>query len=278
VDFYIRLGFNDEALAKLSEIARINPDNPELALRYEKLGQTKAATIEIEPILLEDSDDALGMFGEADTPGDAAAFQPSDTSDVLNENENLNSMLEIFEEETVPPQDIDLQIDMASSDMFDVTKSNDNGMFADLMNGASPSNQEATDSFFEEHFSMGTVYREMELIEEAIKEFELAFKSIEMQKGNPLAVQCCGMLSTCFLNKNMPHSVLHWCQTGLDLTEASSHEAIALRYDMGLAHTMAGSNEQALECFSEIYRMDPGCRDVAKKIDELKGGLQQHVP
>jgi tetratricopeptide (TPR) repeat protein len=38
VDFYIRLGFHDEALAKLNEIAKLHPDNPELASRYQKLG------------------------------------------------------------------------------------------------------------------------------------------------------------------------------------------------------------------------------------------------
>jgi tetratricopeptide (TPR) repeat protein len=41
VDFYIRLGFNDEALGKLGEIAKINPNHPELAERYQKLSQTK---------------------------------------------------------------------------------------------------------------------------------------------------------------------------------------------------------------------------------------------
>ncbi|MBM3792174.1 MAG: tetratricopeptide repeat protein, partial [Acidobacteria bacterium] len=37
VDFYIRLGFADEAKAKLSEIARDYPDHPELEPRYQKL-------------------------------------------------------------------------------------------------------------------------------------------------------------------------------------------------------------------------------------------------
>jgi pilus assembly protein FimV len=37
VDFYIRLGFHDEALAKLNEIAKVSPDNPELAVRYRKI-------------------------------------------------------------------------------------------------------------------------------------------------------------------------------------------------------------------------------------------------
>jgi hypothetical protein len=53
---------------------------------------------------------------------------------------------------------------------------------------------------------------------------------------------------------------------------------MALRYDMGVAHSMSGSHERALECFDRIFGMDPSYRDVAKRIDELKSGLNRHVP
>jgi tetratricopeptide (TPR) repeat protein len=270
VDFYIRLGFNDEALAKLGEIARIDPDNPELAVRYEKLGTAQTEAAETEPVLLNDSSDDTGLFGTGDSPEEANVL-PS--SDALNENEDLNRLLQIFAEETPPVQDLNSASEGGHPVMLDALEARNADLFADLMNESNPANQEAADSFFEEHFSLGTAYREMELMEEAIKEFEIAFKSIETQKGNPHIVQCCGMLSTCFLKKNMPQSVLQWCRTGLQKAEASSHEALALRYDMGLAHIMAGSNEQALECFNEIMRLNPGYRDVESKIDELADGF-----
>jgi hypothetical protein len=85
------------------------------------------------------------------------------------------------------------------------------------------------------------------------------------------------MLSTCFLKKGMPSSALRWCQTGLRVKDISSHEAMALRYDMGVAHSMSGSSERALECFGQIFGLDPGYRDVAQRIDELKGGFERHA-
>jgi hypothetical protein len=86
------------------------------------------------------------------------------------------------------------------------------------------------------------------------------------------------MLSTCFLKKDMPSSVLRWCQKGLKVGDISSHEAMALRYDMGIAHSMSGSSERALECFEWIFGLDPSYRDVARRIDELKSGLNRHAP
>jgi tetratricopeptide (TPR) repeat protein len=154
-----------------------------------------------------------------------------------------------------------------------------NEMFADLMEEvSSPAGREAEKLSFEEHFSLGTAYRDMDLIEEAIQEFQKALRAIDLLTGDPKVIQCCGMLSTCFLKKNMPRSALRWCQTGLNMTDISSHEAMALRYDMGVAHLMAGSNERALECFDEIFNMDPTYRDVAQRIDELRGGFERHAP
>lgn len=154
-----------------------------------------------------------------------------------------------------------------------------NEMFADLMEDVGgTSNENVSVDSFENHFSLGIAYREMELVDEAIKEFESALKAAHAQKEAKKTIQCCGMLSTCFLKKGMARSALRWCQTGLSIADNSSHEAMALRYDMGIAHSMSGSNERALECFDRIFSIDPSYRDVAQRIDELKSGSNRHAP
>jgi hypothetical protein len=47
---------------------------------------------------------------------------------------------------------------------------------------------------------------------------------------------------------------------------------------MGVAHSAAGETDRALECFVTIFGIDPGYRDVAQRIDELKSGLERHAP
>ena len=153
-----------------------------------------------------------------------------------------------------------------------------NDMFADLMEEVGSSNQDEAMAAFEEHFSLGTAYREMELIEEAIKEFETALKSIETRKADPRVIQCCGMLSTCYLDKGMPRSAIRWCQTGLRSPDISAHERMALQYDMAVAYALEGESRRALECFGDIFSIDPSYRDVAQRIDDLKAGHVQHAP
>jgi hypothetical protein len=118
----------------------------------------------------------------------------------------------------------------------------------------------------------------MGLIEDAIKEFQTSMKILGPGKSPKEAIQCCGMLSTCFLEKGMSRSAIRWCQTGLQIREISAHETMALRYDMAVAHAIEGNSDQALECYKSIFADDPSYRDVAQKIDTLKAGLGQHAP
>jgi tetratricopeptide (TPR) repeat protein len=290
VDFYIRLGFEEEALAKLNEIAKAHPDNPELDSRYAKLGKSNSVEAGIpapkpasKPPFEESfaSSDTAGSLAELDLEDALGQFaQSSEFEDgEYSEGAKAQTLSGLGTEHSQPESMI------AGHDGPEIKAFQSNQMFADLMEAMeSPSDDEVMKESFEDHFSLGAAYRDMELNEEAIKEFQFALKIADLNKDARQVVQCCGMLSTCFIKKNMPSSALRWCQTGLKAKDISSHEAIALRYDMGVAHSMSGSKERALECFDEIFGLDPGYRDVAQKIDELRGltgpegGFDRHAP
>jgi tetratricopeptide (TPR) repeat protein len=286
VDFYIQLGFNGEALGKLNEIAKANPNHPELASRYEKIGD--ADTIVQESIVLKDSAQSLPQFPKESAAESFEDIQFSEFDSILDSDQDnrietipdgkaSESLRNSTPSSTEPaPQHAEPSRNPLPSEPAG-THVIMNDMFADLMEEVATIDREEVMAVFEEHFSLGTAYRDMDLIEDAIKEFETALKAIDMQKGDPRVIQCCGMLSTCFLKKNMPHSAMRWCQTGLAIADISSHEAMAFRYDMGIAHSMAGSKEEALECFNRIFSADPGYRDVAQRMDELRSGFERHA-
>ncbi len=337
VDFYIRLGFHDEALAKLNDIGRIYPEHPEILQRYRKLGETPPLVAQppeeipvpeapvftepSEPIALGgsgifqelESSDALDDFvqnhvgpaqtlqlPESEKPTDdinswkrpeiwaktepetekpameafeASALSAGDFGEPLQTHYDASPAFATYNAPPEPVQYHDLPVSTQSHAPSAPARSDFkvNEMFADLLDEVSSlSDQDIAKEDFEEHFSLGTAYREMDLIEESIREFQSALKTLDLRKDAKKVVQCCGMLSTCFLKKGMPRSAVRWCQTGLSVADISSHEAMALRYDMGVAHSMAGSSEQALECFDRIFGMDPSYRDVAQRIDELR--------
>ncbi len=280
VDFYIRLGFADEARAKLDEIARLNPDHPELPSRYAKLSD--AASMSPSNGLAETATGAPAFepqFGEtdADAPDDFSVLDvPVEAVDQLSldlppQAEAPSAGAAAAATEVVPQG--------AGAANAIAHEGQVNAMFADLIDEVNAlTDREIAREDFETHFTLGTAYREMALIDDAISEFQAAVKALDASRHRKEVIQCCGMLSTCYLEKGMPRSAIRWCQTGLGLTEFCSHEALALRYDMGVAHSGTGDAERALQCFGEIFGVDPSYRDVAQRIDELKNGPGRHVP
>jgi tetratricopeptide (TPR) repeat protein len=269
VDFYIRLGFNDEALSKLNEIAKLAPDNPELISRYQKLGEVDHAPVPEQAAQFDFSKEHVRQAPESAVSDGVEKFPDFDIDAVLDKLGESQPEKVAFKAGTLEPQS-----SKPAKSLFQF-----NEMFSDLLEEVSSlTDQEISMETFENHFGLGIAYREMDLTDDAIKEFQIALRAIDVDRDPQKVIQCCGMLSTCYIKKGMPRSVLRWCQTGLSVPDLSSHEALALRYDMGVAHVMAGSSDQALECFDKIFAVDPSYRDVAQKIDELKGGFKRHAP
>jgi tetratricopeptide (TPR) repeat protein len=302
VDFYIRLGFHDEARAKLDEIATAHAGHPELALRYEQLGQEscqspdapgeKSPAAESHSSVLE-MPEALPIAlpaaistGPAQPAARARGTEVRDTEDA--DDDRHFSENKWFEIDMERPEHLPVKNDIramppaaarATPPGQPAGEAPANFMFADLIDEVNAlTDREIAREDFETHFSLGIAFREMGLTEDAIKEFQSAVKALSPEKSSKELIQCCGMLSTCFLEKGMPRSAIRWCQTGLGIREISSHEAIALRYDMGIAHSSAGESNRALECFGMIFGVDPSYRDVAQRIDDLKSGMERHVP
>ncbi len=282
VDFYIRLGFFDEARAKLDEIARAHPDDPELPPRYRQLSEGGGSSQ--APERAEEAPAAaLGAF-RLDVSSDDEAdrlvgSRPTDVPHVAVSEAQEISRAESFEAAKVADRTWEKPPAPPPADSGAAAGPPVNAMFADVLEEVNDlTDHEIAREEFDTHFSLGVAYREMALVEDAIKEFQTAYKALNPVKFPKEAIQCCGMLSTCFLEKEMPRSALRWCQAGLEVSGLSSYEDLALRYDMGVAHSILGDVGKALECFDRIYAVDPSYRDVAQKIDSLRGGSDRHVP
>ncbi len=279
VDFYLRLGFHDEARAKLDEIAAGHPDHPELESRYRQLAESSS----------QPAQRPQAKAVEVEAHGSEPEPVPSETDTDLDAVVN-RFVSEYFhatpsqEPETPPPADPHSEPSRAGTAAMrgaveEGEKPHVNEMFADVLEEVKTiAMSESVREEFDTHFGMGVAYREMNLLEEAIREFETAASSLDPAKHAREIVHCCGMLSMCYLEKGMARSTLRWCQTGLALADISPHESMALRYDMGVAYSLTGETDKALECFGKLFDIDPTYRDVAQRIDGLKSVSQRYGP
>jgi tetratricopeptide (TPR) repeat protein len=123
---------------------------------------------------------------------------------------------------------------------------------------------------FETHYSLGLAYKDMDLLDDAISEFQMAFRTAGMQDLEGDYIHCCNMLGVCFKRKQMHKVAIMWFERGLKITGRLEDEYQALRFEIGLCYEEMGETQEAIEAFTEVYGIDVNYRKVGEKLKQLQ--------
>ena len=121
---------------------------------------------------------------------------------------------------------------------------------------------ELSDDDYRSHYDLGMAYLEMDLLPEAIREYQFAAKSPKYQ------ARALEMIGLCFLNQNQATLAIKQLTKGLDVIGDHDSDALGMKYNLGLAYEMAGDIERAKGAFEDVYVEDVTFRDVAEKIQK----------
>jgi tetratricopeptide (TPR) repeat protein len=113
------------------------------------------------------------------------------------------------------------------------------------------------------HYDLGMAYLEMALYTEAIKEFQIASRSEQLQ------IKSIEMIGHCFIQQNNPRLAVKQLKRGLEITNMANADNLGVHYNLGLAYEMLGEQEKAREHFEEVYIVDISFRDVAEKMKKF---------
>jgi len=128
----------------------------------------------------------------------------------------------------------------------------------------------AEEEDLETHYNLGTAFREMGLLEEAISEFQKVAKASDNGRAFRYTMQCCTLLGLAFMEKGQPAIAAIWYERALHTPGIDPESTLALRYDLGVAQESAGEPEAALKSFSQVYARNIDYRDVAERIAALQ--------
>ncbi len=244
VDFYIAQGYSDIAIDTLEMLERQFGPRPDIQSRREKL-----AARDTEPVA---EASAVFEFGGAEelsaTPvHETIGFDTESAYASLASDGGNNvgaaapaaagidaGLAELFEEFRVAEEGDDVKED------------------------------------FETHYNMGTAYKEMDLMDEAIQEFQTSASLVKAGDGTSRFLQCCNMLGHCFIQKGMPEAAVLWFKKGLSAPGHSEDEYQALRYELASAYEQLGDLKHAREFYTEVYGVDVSYREVAEKLSQLR--------
>jgi tetratricopeptide (TPR) repeat protein len=237
VDFYIAQGYVDIANDTLNLLEQQFGPSPEIEARRQELNGAAIVSIPDVEAVAVDREQTLSQQQVPDPPVRESAVINQPNSAVTQLHPEL---AEIFEEYRVSAE-------------------------AEV---ASPANGD-----YETHYNLGLAYKEMDLFEEALEEFQIAVKMITPGDRTGRYLQCCNLLGHCFLQKGVPQAGIAWFDKGLNSPDASEEERQALRYELAAAYEQSGDLKRALELFTEVYGYSVTYRGVKDRMRTLQARI-----
>jgi tetratricopeptide (TPR) repeat protein len=280
VDFYIAQGYTDIALDTLGLIERQFGPHQDIDSRLEQLTNARPAPVQTSSATVQSvaSEEVMEFNNLARRDALEAS---SSTEAVPVEIDNLFARIE-----TAPPAVVAQAAAGNSSagqpargPALDSAHGIDAGLaaiFDEFRTAVEQEENPAGDVDYETHYNLGLAYKEMDLMDEAVEEFQVASTLCASQDGTPRYLQCCNLLGHCFMQKGIPRLAVMWFKKGLDARGHTEDEYQALRYELGIAYERMGDLEHAIETFLEVYGINVSYRGVTDKLRELEAQRATH--
>jgi tetratricopeptide (TPR) repeat protein len=225
IEFFLQQGLEDEAHDALEALLLGHPEHPEL-LRLKAELQAAQAEPEPEPVQVDE-----------DIP------EPETVK-----IETIDLAAELAQELDAAAEDEDFQVSFA--DVFDEFK-----------RGVA---EQVDDSDHQTHYDLGIAYKEMGLLDDAVREFGLAVRAPDAQIG------ALTMIGICKLELGRTSDALEHFLQGLNSDAVTAEEALALRFEIGRAYESMGKLGEATKFYEKVHAMDASFRDVTTRLREVK--------
>ncbi len=245
IDFYIAQGFSDLAIKSIDELEVRFGKHPEI----DKLRDS----LNIDQPNLPDNEEIKETQEEIEP---AVESENSETVED-SETEAVEITEEKFESEETP---VASSFNQTGANLLDEIKS-EFGIVE---------NVQTEDDDFETSYQTGIAYKEMGMMEDAIREFQTAVKLASPQDSGRRFFGCCNLLGHCFMEKQMPNIALMWYQRGLEAKNLNEAEIHALYYELANAFEIGGDKQKAIEKFEQIYAINVSFRDVGERLQNLR--------
>ena len=127
--------------------------------------------------------------------------------------------------------------------------------------------KELEEEDYETHYNLGIAYKEMGLIDDAIREFQAS-------RNDPKRfIHSSNMLGICYIEKGLYQLSVDVLTNAIDKMEDRGESYWAMKYDLADAYEKNGNMKEALDIYTNVYGWNSKFRTVSEKIDQLKNRM-----
>jgi tetratricopeptide (TPR) repeat protein len=242
VQHYDKMGMKDKALEVLSLMAEMDPRKADLKERIQihqtnlSLGKEgiprESGMPQVFPAELPGREKHEGFF---DLGAELDSVEPAPMSDLkeISTMEKIYGFEEIFKElrETSGPSSVDPNF----------------------------------------NYNLGVASREMDFIDDAIEQFEIALEK------NQCPFEAANMLALCHKEKGQWEKAAQAFQKALQVERIPKDQILKVKYELGLIYKQQGKTEKALGLLREISSSDPKVRDAKDGLAQVTGSTRSQV-
>jgi len=116
----------------------------------------------------------------------------------------------------------------------------------------------------EMHYHLGVAYKEMELFDYAITEFELASSAPSMKFDSYI------MLGNCYLEKGDYNKSIDYYKTSSKIQGLPKEKLAWLHFNLGLAYEASGNIIEAIDTYNVVLKLDGSFAEAREKIRKLQ--------
>jgi tetratricopeptide (TPR) repeat protein len=283
VDFYIANEFFEEAKAKIKELQFKYPDHSGVKDRVKVLAE-KAAYSEIQKFHKDvfETSNIIPASISSTVDNRAKAFEDEISEFFGGSNEveaGIDKELEPIEKPVLLYSDKDLfeeevqffNITSEIESEFNLPEPTTNiNLEAQLESIFDEFREEVNETLTEEdyntRYNLGIAYKEMGLVDEAIHEFQAAFK------GSHYKVNAATMLGYCFLDKQRPPQAIQWFRMAVNnLNPANGPEEIlGIKLALAKSYVANGEKQNAVDILREISKINPYYPGLSELANQLR--------
>lgn len=278
-ELYRKAGDIENSNEMIKEAREINPEDPRLAgiATSPVFQEGEAAGPLHEELSLEDYSEEIaeaefyarqGLIDEAREILERLQTLFPESGEISQKLALLGQMVESGEEaEIIDPQgtlsvpDEELEAQEIAEPALD---SNVLDIFNEFKKGLE---KELEEEDYETHYNLGIAYKEMGLIDDAIREFQTS------RKDPKKFVPASNMLGICYMEKGLYPLAIDALKDAIEKMEDRDESFWAMKYDLAEAYERNGSMKEAFDFYTQVYGWNSNFRTVSDKVNHLRASI-----
>jgi tetratricopeptide (TPR) repeat protein len=271
-EFYLGQGMLEEAQGVYERMRVRHPEHPTVAQLGQRLRQAVTrppdAVSQIPTATVEEIEASVRSVAPPAAPKPAAAAAPAEPS-----LEGVTPKFSVTDTAAPPSGGFvdlgaELEEEMAAVEQQGGAHAGTtplvDGLIREFQKGV---REQLDEKDFETHYNLGIAYKEMELYDEAIQEFQLT------ARDPARLLECADLMGLCYLAKGQPDQAVRSLSAGLEVEGHPPASYHSLHYDLGVAYEALGELQKSLAQFELLQQQGAQFRDVQVRVQGLRARL-----